>query len=167
MNHTQNYNLNQWVKSDQVRMEDFNADNAKIDAAIKTVEQKADSLTAGKADASAVTALSQTVAAHTSALSKKGNCQIYTASYVGTGTYGSDGRCSLQFSAEPQLVIVLNVNGHPLVMLRPLGFAIMNGRTVDVLWSSRGVSWYSTEGSTIQLNQQGSVYPVAALLALN
>ena len=31
---TPNYNLNQWSKDDRVLMEDFNADNAKIDAAI-------------------------------------------------------------------------------------------------------------------------------------
>ena len=35
MNKTQNYNLNQWEKSDKVLMDDFNADNAKIDAALK------------------------------------------------------------------------------------------------------------------------------------
>ena len=30
MNQTPNYQLNQWEKTDQIRMEDFNADNAKI-----------------------------------------------------------------------------------------------------------------------------------------
>lgn len=35
MNKTANYNLNQWEKSDRVLMEDFNNDNAKIDAALK------------------------------------------------------------------------------------------------------------------------------------
>ena len=34
MNHTPNYQLSQWAKSDRVLMDDFNADNAKIDAAI-------------------------------------------------------------------------------------------------------------------------------------
>lgn len=34
MNKTANYQLNQWVKSDRVLMDDFNADNEKIDAAI-------------------------------------------------------------------------------------------------------------------------------------
>ena len=33
-NKTANYGLNQWVKSDQVVMADFNADNAAIDAAL-------------------------------------------------------------------------------------------------------------------------------------
>ena len=35
MTKTTNYQLNQWAKSDRVLMDDFNADNAKIDAALK------------------------------------------------------------------------------------------------------------------------------------
>ena len=35
MTKTQNYQLNQWEASDYVRREDFNADNAKLDAAIR------------------------------------------------------------------------------------------------------------------------------------
>ena len=35
MTKTPNYQLNQWAKSDRVMMDDFNADNAKIDAALK------------------------------------------------------------------------------------------------------------------------------------
>ena len=33
-NHTPNFNLSQWEKTDKVQMEDFNADNAKIDAGL-------------------------------------------------------------------------------------------------------------------------------------
>ena len=35
MTKTTNYQLNQWAKSDRVMMDDFNADNTKIDAALK------------------------------------------------------------------------------------------------------------------------------------
>ena len=35
MKQTANYQLNQWEKTDRIQMEDFNADNAKIDAALK------------------------------------------------------------------------------------------------------------------------------------
>jgi len=35
MKQTDQYGLNQWDLSDRIRMEDFNADNAKIDAALK------------------------------------------------------------------------------------------------------------------------------------
>ena len=34
MNYTENYQLNQWDAGDRVLREDFNADNAKIDAAL-------------------------------------------------------------------------------------------------------------------------------------
>ena len=34
MNKTANFQLNQWEKTDRVMMEDFNADNAKLDAAL-------------------------------------------------------------------------------------------------------------------------------------
>ena len=41
MNTTTNYNLNQWEDGDVVRREDFNADNAAIDAALKSVSDAA------------------------------------------------------------------------------------------------------------------------------
>ena len=39
MQKTSNFSLNQWEATDPIRREDFNADNAAIDAAIKAVEQ--------------------------------------------------------------------------------------------------------------------------------
>ena len=35
MTKTTNYQLNQWTKSDRIMLDDFNADNQKLDAAIK------------------------------------------------------------------------------------------------------------------------------------
>ena len=37
MKQTQNYQLNQWEKTDRIKMEDFNGDNEKIDVALKTL----------------------------------------------------------------------------------------------------------------------------------
>ena len=51
-NQTANYDLNQWLSTDQVLRTDFNADNAKLDAAL-----------AGKAEAETVSALQTAVAA--------------------------------------------------------------------------------------------------------
>ena len=56
-NHTPNYSLSQWERSDKVQMDDFNADNARIDAAL-----------AAKADKSALNSLSSTVSGHAAAL---------------------------------------------------------------------------------------------------
>ena len=49
-NYTTNYNLCQWEATDQVQRTDFNADNAKLDAALAT-----------KAEAAALNSLTQTV----------------------------------------------------------------------------------------------------------
>ena len=77
-NQTPNYKLSQWERADKVQMEDFNADNAKIDAAIK-------------AESDARTALAARVA-------KKGNCQIWLGSYVGNGECGIGHPTSVLFS---------------------------------------------------------------------
>ena len=57
-NYTEHYELNQWEPTDQVLRTDFNADNAKIDAAL---------------------------ASHAAEIAGFGNCQIETGSYVGAG----------------------------------------------------------------------------------
>ena len=71
--YTTNYQLNQWSAADQVLRTEFNADNAKIDAALKglsdpvagkAAQSAVDALTqsvSSKADAATVAALSQTV----------------------------------------------------------------------------------------------------------
>ena len=58
MNFTQHYQLYPWEALDKVQRTDFNADNAKIDAAMKAVDAKANT----KADKSALSALSGRVA---------------------------------------------------------------------------------------------------------
>ncbi len=76
-NHTPNYQLSQWEKSDKVLMEDFNADNAKIDAAIQAVERRADDLAAGKVDPPEITRLEQLIGA---------KAAIVTGFYAGDDT---------------------------------------------------------------------------------
>ena len=83
MDHTTNYQLSQWSRTDRVLMDDFNADNAKLDAALK-------------AEADARTALA-------AELAKRGNCRIEVTSYVGTGT--SDNR--IVFRKMPVFFIVI------------------------------------------------------------
>lgn len=89
-NFTENYNLSQWERTDQVRMEDFNTDNAKIDTAIKA---EADTRTAGDAALQAV-------------LGKKGNCSLSIFAYTGNGKYGSDNPTRITFPRMPALFII-------------------------------------------------------------
>ena len=104
-NSTANYGLCQWEENDAVRRIDFNEDNAKIDGAIKGVDQRVDSLSAavsGKASATALNSLSSTVSGQASTLNRKGNCQISLSTYTGTGGESN----TITFSRRPAAVFV-------------------------------------------------------------
>ena len=137
---------------------DFNADNAKMDAALKSLSdqvlQKANqsalntliSSVNQKADASTVSSLSsllnseisQRQAADSSlqtALALKGNCQIYYGTYTGDGQQTR----TLTFPGRPLLIQImggnlqcLSVQGNPNLMCRTNGSA---GEVCNASWS--------------------------------
>ena len=155
MQHTQNYQLSRWEKDDRIMMEDFNADNEAIDAAL-----------AAKADAEDVTALGESVNA---ALGSGGhNCRIICGSYTGTGTYGAASPTSLTTGFAPVLVIVQDtehVGYDPAILIRGMTVGRNNSgkSTLAVSWRDDGVSWYTTNTSAnlpaaIQMNTAGQVY---------
>ena len=78
MNQTPNYQLNQWEKTDRIQMEDFNADNAKIEAAIL-----------GASEAAAAAAAS--------------GLKVVTGSFSGNGTTGVR---SYTLGFKPRLLFV-------------------------------------------------------------
>ena len=126
-NQTTNYQLSQWAKSDQVKMEDFNADNAKIDAAVKAVDARADGLT-------------QTLAGHTAALSQKGNCQLYLTTYTADGTFQK----TLYFPHKPLFVFVVGSSAQTLFAAQGVRRAVVHSGGVtgsaDLSWSGNSVS---------------------------
>lgn len=85
MNKTANFQLTQWEKTDRIMMEDFNRDNAAIDAALKSNADKA---------------------ALQTALAGAGNCSIETQSYTGNGKYGQNNPNSITFSKKPKAVLI-------------------------------------------------------------
>ena len=146
-NYTTNYQLNQWEAGDQVLRTEFNQDNQKIDAALAGLDGR-------------TAALETTVAS-------KGNSQIYTTSYTGTGGVNEAGACCLIFPKPPMLFII----GHPL----RYGICVGRGTVVCVgsdtrqttTWSSDGttVSWYNYNAA-MQLNEEGELYQVVAFLPM-
>ena len=149
-NHTTNYNLNQWEAADKVLRAEFNADNAKIDAALK-------------ASADAIGALEGQMAG-------KGNCQLYVTSYAGTGQYGQAHPQSLTFPKLPRLVILGSSNGHLMFFGR--GQSVVTGIQLDhnepcfwtqVTWTGNTVSWYG-ESAAQQMNYSGFTYYALAFL---
>ena len=155
-NQTTNYGLSQWVKSDQVLMEDFNADNAKIDGAL---------------------------AAHGLELAKLpffGNCRIEHFSYVGTGKYGPNNPTVIPYSRRPLLVVVIGENycmmdspfiKHYVLMI---GGVYQHPDTHYSVWGDDGLSFYSNSeplGGTIynnplaQMNTKNQPYAAVILIA--
>ena len=171
-NHTPNYSLCQWEAEDKVLRTEFNADNAKIDAAIQAVDRRVD----GKASTasvnslkSTVDSLSQTLSQQTTTLLGKGNCQIYATSYVGNGKYGSGQPTSFTFSHKPLVVFVTGPDGYQGIFTRGstkhyAGRFGGGGNYVNLIWGSKSVQWYSDQSASVQMNQSGWTYYVYALL---
>ena len=170
-NQTANYDLNQWLSTDQVQRTDFNADNAKLDAAL-----------AGKAEAETVSALQTAVAAKAEqtavdALSAQVAAlpRIAAGTYVGTGTSDSSGPCRLDFTDSlgrpPQLVVVRPQAGmgDGLVLLQGMTESMDalsgnygSGSNNTVSWSGASVSWYA-EFAASQFNNKGTIYHYFAI----
>lgn len=160
--HTTNYQLSQWERTDKIQMDDFNADNAKIDEALAGLAGQV----ARKAAQSAVSALSQTVSGHTAELAKKGNCRIDTQSYHGTDKYGAEHPTVLTFSGQPtfflvfgQYAVIFGQNGAPAVSLYNGGYSYATVY-LHTTWNGSSVSFYG-ENSTQQANRDFNYYVVA------
>lgn len=157
MKQTENYQLNQWEKADRIQMEDFNADNAKIDAALHGTMQK----------------LTEDTAQLRASVAKCGNCRIVYGTYTGAGTYGSANPCRLTFDGEPLYVIIKGAVGSAPT----LGIQAMRGWDTAysgsdshssicyLTWGTRTLSWYNGQSAADQFNVKGTVYPYIALFA--
>ena len=122
-NQTTNYQLNQWEPTDAVQRVEFNQDNAKVDAALKSlsdqVVQKANQSVVNtlitavnqKVDQSTLDSLAQTVnqKADQTALA----AAISTIPRIVTGTYTGDGAMSRTISLgfTPKAVFVITAHG--------------------------------------------------------
>ena len=146
-NYTSNYSLCQWEPGDKVLRTEFNADNAKIDAAIQAVNGRVD----GKASTSAlnslkntVNSLSSTVTGQGSTLERKGNCQVVVTSYTGDGQKTR----THTFSRKPVLFFISG----PAQMTVGYGTTIAYNHedsvsAVGVAWSGNSVTFQSLSTS--------------------
>ena len=136
MTKTEHYQLNQWDAADPVRREDFNADNAAVDAALNAIQSAAE----------------EELASLTAELGNGGkNCRITWGSYTGSGKYGSGNPNVLTFDFTPVVVWVGSVSGAryvgwPSTFLRgcTLSCAEYGSGELTVQWTDKGLSWYTT-----------------------
>ena len=141
MEQTTTYQLSQWAAEARILREDFNADNAKTEQALAAVAEQA------------------------ALVSKRGNCEVYYGSYVGTGS----GATKLTFPKKPLFITIMGTNmwlvavqGSPAAIAKNAGTGA--GKS-DATWSGNSVSLVSVTDSTgYQCNNEGETYYVVALM---
>jgi hypothetical protein len=146
-NHTPHYNLSQWERNDRILMEDFNEDNAKIDAALA--------------------AQAGTLAAHATELTRKGNCQIWTTTYQGTGTRGASAPTVIHFPENPLLIVVVDTNGDFALLIpgtERLDRIVSSKHCYTYLtWAKDSLSAYSPEYAQFQFNGANRTYVIVTV----
>ena len=162
-NYTTNYKLCQWEPSDKVLRNEFNADNAKIDAALATKVDR--SVVNTKASQAALDALSATVTQHSAALTGKGNCQIEVTDYTGNGQ-------TTRTHTFPRRPVIAFITGSAMM---PIGYGgthtynLSNSLSaVGLTWSGNSVTLRSLSTSTsfdaaVIGNVSGAAYQLIAL----
>ena len=153
-NKTQNLQLNQWVGTDPVIMSDFNADNAKIDAA---VQANAEAIAAAKQEAAS--ALAEAMAS---------GVKIHTGTYTGNDKYGAN-KTTITFPFQPKLVFISRQSGGdcsgPLINGCSSGLVFLGGtyaNSLGLTWSGNTLSIQSNSNSQQQLNINNTKYHYVA-----
>ena len=174
-NYTEHYDLCQWEATDQVQRTDFNADNAKVDAALAGLAAEVSS----KADQTALDTLAgqMTQKADVSALEQVEVTipKLVTGSYTGDGGEGEEHPCTLDFTDSlgrpPMLVVIRQENGGYTGLILVRGMvesnnhftnSYLSGSSNTVQWSGNQVTWYakSSEG---QMNDYQTQYRYFAI----
>ena len=145
MNYTANYQLPQWVETDRILMEDFNDMASTLDAALGGLREDVDT--------------------HAETLAGCGNCQLYSGSYVGTGSVQP---VTHTFPGKPLVVMVGDGNyGSAIIAWRGMSYAHpsdYDNAQLEITWSESQVSWFYDGNTERALNQKGRTYRVAALI---
>ena len=149
MKQTAKFKLSQWDAADRILMQDFNADNLKIETAL---------------------------AAHAAALTARGNCRMETFTYTGTGKCGADNPTRINFSGRPDFFIIFG--GRSIVMgfwgeERILGHTYSSGQSYSFAGTTLPVTWSGNQMSLQtgymenQLNTTDVLYHVVAFYKLS
>lgn len=150
MQQTANFQLSQWASTDRIQMEDFNNDNAKIDAALK-------------AEQTAREALAEAVA-------KCGNCEIGILEYTGTGTYGATNPTVITFPRKPAAFIIIGPDntmhaacegGYGVSVSPDPSTGTPYFVQLSLTWTGSTVSFSSSRNARVQMNYSGKHWILA------
>ena len=146
-NHTSNYQLNQWEPTDQVLHTDFNEDNAKIDAALKSLNTTVQQHT---------TQISQVQ----TALSKCGTCKFYRSDYTGDG---QDTR-AFSFPSKPVIIFLTRESGNSFIIHPNAASASVEGAYIGLSWSGSTLTITNQTQYFSAFNTKDTSYHMLALL---
>ena len=151
MNQTTNYQLNQWDPDDKVLRTDFNADNAKLDAALHALDGQ-------KADRSEVETL---------------ETQLGQYAKITLGTYTGNGAASqtISLGGKPRAVLVMESNGSlsdPMTGRYYGGLALEDqptesSRTTIVSVTEQGFAVYYNSDARVYTNSADTKYVYLAV----
>ena len=168
-NQTTNYQLNQWEPTDQVLRTDFNADNAKLDAALNALSDQV----AKKADEEDLTALSESVAAVSAGM---GNCDMELLTYTGTGAMGQSSPTRITFSSLPDaflvvgdLAILLGRGGvkEAILACKDVTYSESFVSSSSLTWTGTQMALYNGVDARYQMNSENKMYWVLGLKKKN
>ena len=161
-NQTTNYQLNQWEPTDAVQRVDFNADNAKLDAALNALSDQV----AKKADEEDLTALSESVAAVSAGM---GNCDMELLTYTGGG--GGSPKM-ITFSQVPDMYLVagdlafiMGQGGKATAILtcKDATYSESFVNEVDVTWNGATLTLSNGVDARYQMSSKNKPYWVLGL----
>ena len=150
MEYTKNYHLPQWVESDRIQMEDFNA-------AMESIESGLD----GKAAKSDMTQLGATLSENLEQLSGLvgtggKTCRIAYGTYTGTGAYGTPKVFTFDF--KPLALFVGRMTNEQtytgfFCVVRGMAISTFNfSQCGNLTWTDNSVSIYSSSSAENQWN---------------
>ena len=161
-NYTEHYDLCQWEATDQVQRTDFNADNAKIDAALDALAGQV----AEKADGDDLAALSETVAEVSAGM---GNCDMELLTYTGGG--GGSPKM-ITFSQVPDMYLVagdlafiMGQGGKATAILtcKDATYSESFVNEVDVTWNGATLTLSNGVDARYQMSSKNKPYWVLGL----
>lgn len=163
MKQTAAYKLSQWEKPDRIQMEDFNSDNAKIEAALKAHEASLESM---KTHAATLKSHETALAALNAAVAKRGNCQLQFVTYKGANGGTAANPKTLTFAYKPMAIFLFSSNNQFIWATRGATYVALgfdNSSPVSITWNDRAISWYGVRDSTGMDNLNYTYYALVLM----
>ena len=134
---TTNYGLNQWVKSDRVQMAEFNADNARIDAALGEMVKILYGTYTGTGN--------------------YGSASPTTLDFADTLGRAPRFLLIMSPSGGSQMLLLKGMTG------QYTKYDDMSRSYCNITWTETGISWYNAYGAGTQLNGSNVAYYYIAI----